>query len=197
MARNACQMSGDDSHAVGTASAGLIEHLLSEIRDLRDTVSKLTSPKSHVAVVSVPPLSAFLVPAPSASSAHAVSAAHVSPVAAAAASLPPKRTGDQVPLAERLAAQTQMLFALPAALRPKTVPIYYLPWMVQYARRLFEGHQPFGIEEQEGAAGDTAAGGSRGGGDHVLIVKQWSDMFEAALVKHLSEDRFDTVNLQM
>jgi hypothetical protein len=195
------------AHAAGAASSGLIEHLLSEIRGLRDTVSKLTSagnlPAQAPASTSSAP--AVVVGAgvvgddtplfPAASAAAAAEAA-------AALSSPRRGAGpaDHVTLPEKFAAQTRILNALPPGLRPKSVPLYYLPWVVQYARRLAEGHQPFGVDDEGSSADDAAAGvggGRAAGGDHVLIVKQWSDMFEAALVKHLSEDRFDTVNLQM
>ena len=201
-------MSTNDAHASGAASTGLIEHLLSEIRNLRDTVSKLTSPGNNE-----PAAASAAAAAPAATGVHrdyaslfpAAAASAVATTATLTSPTPrrPAGQGDQASLADRLAAQTQILLALPASLRPKAVPLYHLPWVVQYALRLADGHQPFGVEDDEeeetsgGAAGVGLGGGRAAVADHVLIVKQWSDMFEAALVKHLSEDRFDTVNLQM
>ena len=61
--------------------------------------------------------------------------------------------------------------------------------------------------ENDGNANDIAGGGGGGGspeskprrarGEHHAVVSQWSEMFEKALRQHLSEDRFDTINLQM
>eukprot|EP00750_Incisomonas_marina_P018994 INCI3190.1.p2 GENE.INCI3190.1~~INCI3190.1.p2 ORF type:complete len:387 (+),score=84.74 INCI3190.1:298-1458(+) len=93
--------------------------------------------------------------------------------------------------ATKVQKQTEMLAALPDRLRPKAFPCYYLPWLVAYVRRLSDGGLPVGLPAagQRGADGET--------GEHVEVVSQWSTMFEAALKKHLSEDRFDNVNVQM
>lgn len=87
--------------------------------------------------------------------------------------------------------QTEMLAGLPDRLHPKTFPCYYLPWLGAYVRRLSDGELPVGLPAagQRGPDGET--------GEHVDVVSQWSTMFEAALKKHLSEDRFDNVNVQM
>jgi hypothetical protein len=88
-----------------------------------------------------------------------------------------------------------MLNDLPAGVRLRVPPpAYHLPWLCDYVRRLTdEAHQPFGLSPRR----DAAPGAQEGAYEHAAVVSQWSELFEAALKRQLSEDRFDNVNLQM